>query len=228
MSTHPGVMLRFGTVDHVDGSVAWVRFPGGADPHPVHCVETAPHPGEKIAVFSVYDRKYYVSGGGAGGGLPGPKGDQGDPGPPGPPGTIGPKGDQGDPGAGLNLKGTVATETDLPAHPHDGDVYLIADSGRLVVWSQPDQQTPGQWIDWDTRPPGHTRTGLTDQTGFISWPHNLPAAPGQVFLQIVDAQGVGLAAQLRRVTATSVEVTVRDMNGVYAGQPVTIHWLATR
>lgn len=81
MSAHPPIMLRLGTVVSVDATarVAWVRFPGGADPHPVRCVEGVPTAGAKVAVWATPDRLYYTGGGG--GGTVGPQG---------PPGTATP------------------------------------------------------------------------------------------------------------------------------------------
>lgn len=54
--------MRLGTVDAIDGRTAWVRFPGGADPHPVRCVEGVPAVGAKVAVWATPDRMYYAGG----------------------------------------------------------------------------------------------------------------------------------------------------------------------
>lgn len=64
MRQHPPSMLRFGTVTATDAATrtAWVRFPGGADPHPVRCVESVPTVGGKVAVWSTSDRLYYTGG----------------------------------------------------------------------------------------------------------------------------------------------------------------------
>lgn len=65
MSAHPPIMLRIGTVTAVDQAkkTAWVRFPGGADPHPVRCVEHIPTAGNKVAVIATPDRLYYIGAG---------------------------------------------------------------------------------------------------------------------------------------------------------------------
>ena len=52
----------------------------------------------------------------------GPKGPQGEKGPQ---GNVGPQGPQGEPGAGLNVKGTVASESYLPANAEQGDWYNV-------------------------------------------------------------------------------------------------------
>ena len=111
---NPPAMLRMGTVDLVDATarVAWVRFPGGADPHPVRCVEGMPTAGQKVAVWATPDRMYYTGGGGGAGGTvgpagpPGPAGPKGDPGPASTvPGPQGPKGDTGAAGADSTVPG---------------------------------------------------------------------------------------------------------------------------
>ena len=63
-----GPVLRFGTVVSVAGRVAQVRFPGSPAGHPVRCVESVPAVGAKVAVWSSFDRLYYL-GSGAGGQL---------------------------------------------------------------------------------------------------------------------------------------------------------------
>ena len=68
-------------------------------------------------------------------GLQGDKGEQGIQGPKGDKGlqgAQGPKGDKGDTGAGLSIKGTLTSETELPAVGVDGEAYII--SGYLYVW----------------------------------------------------------------------------------------------
>ena len=80
-----------------------------------------------------------------GGGAPGPEGPQGPPGPqgapglPGPPGATGPA---GPPGTGVDIKGSVPTEADLPPSGNDvGDAYIVEDTGHLFVWDG------SQWVD---------------------------------------------------------------------------------
>jgi hypothetical protein len=60
----------------------------------------------------------------------GPKGDTGDAGPS---GSQGPKGDKGDVGAGLEIVGTVTSESALPSSGTTGDAYLV--DGDLFVWT---------------------------------------------------------------------------------------------
>ena len=63
------------------------------------------------------------------GSFQGPKGDKGDPGPKGDTGAIGPKGDQG---TGLTIRGTLASEVDLPGTGSPGDGFII--QSNLWVW----------------------------------------------------------------------------------------------
>lgn len=82
--------------------------------------------------------------GGSGGspGPPGPQGPAGPEGPAGPQGTQGPAGPQGAAGTGINLKGSVATSSALPATGNTtGDGYITTDTGHLWVWEG------GQWVD---------------------------------------------------------------------------------
>jgi hypothetical protein len=75
-------------------------------------------------------------------GSAGPKGDAGAAGPGGPQGPAGPqgpKGDKGDVGAGLQIVGTVASESALPSAGATGDAYLVG--GDLFVW------TGAAWTD---------------------------------------------------------------------------------
>lgn len=62
----------------------------------------------------------------------GEKGDQGERGPQGPKGETGPQGPKGDTGSGLNLKGELDSETELPQEGVFGDAWLI--SGNLYVY----------------------------------------------------------------------------------------------
>ena len=61
----------------------------------------------------------------------GEKGDQGERGPQGPQGQIGPQGPKGDTGSGLNIKGELDSESQLPQEGVSGDAWLI--SGNLYV-----------------------------------------------------------------------------------------------
>lgn len=65
-------------------------------------------------------------------GLKGEKGDQGERGPQGPQGQIGPQGPKGDTGSGLNIKGELDSESQLPQEGVSGDAWLI--SGNLYVY----------------------------------------------------------------------------------------------
>lgn len=62
----------------------------------------------------------------------GEKGDQGEQGPQGPKGETGPQGPKGDTGSGLNIKGELDSESQLPQEGVSGDVWLI--SGNLYVY----------------------------------------------------------------------------------------------
>lgn len=62
----------------------------------------------------------------------GEKGDQGERGPQGPQGQIGPQGPKGDTGSGLNIKGELDSESQLPQEGISGDAWLI--SGNLYVY----------------------------------------------------------------------------------------------
>lgn len=62
----------------------------------------------------------------------GEKGDQGEQGPQGPKGETGPQGPKGDTGSGLNLKGELDSESQLPQEGVSGDAWLIA--GNLYVF----------------------------------------------------------------------------------------------
>nr|UVX92333.1 MAG: hypothetical protein [Bacteriophage sp.] len=62
----------------------------------------------------------------------GEKGDQGERGPKGPQGQIGPQGPKGDTGSGLNIKGELDSESQLPQEGVSGDAWLI--SGNLYVY----------------------------------------------------------------------------------------------
>lgn len=62
----------------------------------------------------------------------GEKGDQGERGPQGPQGQIGPQGPKGDTGSGLNIKGELDSESQLPQEGVSGDAWLIA--GNLYVY----------------------------------------------------------------------------------------------
>ena len=63
----------------------------------------------------------------------GEKGDQGERGPQGPQGQIGPQGPKGDTGSGLNIKGELDSESQLPQEGVSGDAWLIA--GNLYVFA---------------------------------------------------------------------------------------------
>ena len=62
----------------------------------------------------------------------GEKGDQGEQGPQGPKGETGPQGPKGDTGSGLNIKGELDSESQLPQEGVSGDAWLI--SGNLYVY----------------------------------------------------------------------------------------------
>lgn len=62
----------------------------------------------------------------------GPKGEKGDQGEQGPQGEPGPQGPKGDTGSGLNIKGELDSESQLPQEGVSGDAWLIA--GNLYVF----------------------------------------------------------------------------------------------
>lgn len=94
----------------------------------------------------------------------GPKGPQGEKGPQ---GNIGPQGPQGEPGAGLNVKGTVASESDLPTNAEQGDWYNVGTEAPYVLYLY----TDGAWKSQGTLqgPTGAVFTPEVDEAGFISW-----------------------------------------------------------
>ena len=65
-------------------------------------------------------------------GIQGIQGPQGEPGPQGPKGDTGPQGPKGDTGSGLNIKGELDSESQLPQEGVSGDAWLI--SGNLYVY----------------------------------------------------------------------------------------------
>src|SRR5262245_18522844 len=68
-------------------------------------------------------------------GLTGPQGNTGPAGPTGSAGPMGPVGPPGPAGTGLNMKGTVPTELDLPATGNlVGDAYVVEATGDLWSW----------------------------------------------------------------------------------------------
>jgi hypothetical protein len=76
-------------------------------------------------------------------GVQGPEGQQGPQGPMGPEGPQGPQGIQGAAGLGINFRGQVATEADLPVNPAQGDAYLVQADDSLQVWDAKD----GRWVN---------------------------------------------------------------------------------
>jgi len=72
----------------------------------------------------------------------GPTGPDGPAGPTGATGPAGPTGPQGPAGPGLNFKGNVPTENDLPTTGNEiGDAWVTQDTGHLWVWDGND------WIE---------------------------------------------------------------------------------
>jgi hypothetical protein len=76
-------------------------------------------------------------------GAAGPQGIQGVPGEQGDTGPQGPIGPEGPMGTGIELKGTVPSEGDLPPTGEPGDAWMAADSGDLWTWDE----TTGTWIN---------------------------------------------------------------------------------
>jgi collagen type VII alpha len=81
-------------------------------------------------------------------GNPGPQGVPGSTGPTGPQGVqgiVGPTGPKGADGTSVVLKGSVATQSALPATGNTyGDLWVTTDTGNGWVWSVPD---PGHWAN---------------------------------------------------------------------------------
>ena len=94
----------------------------------------------------------------------GPKGPQGEKGPQ---GNVGPQGPQGEPGTGLTVKGTVASESDLPANAEQGDWYNVGTEAPYVLYLYSD----GTWKNQGTLqgPTGAVFTPEVDEAGIISW-----------------------------------------------------------
>lgn len=54
----------------------------------------------------------------------------------GPQGPQGPQGDPGKDGTGIDVKGSVGTESALPQEGNEnGDCYLVSDTGKLAIWN---------------------------------------------------------------------------------------------
>lgn len=49
-------------------------------------------------------------------------------------GPQGAPGEKGEDGTGVNIKGSVATSSNLPPTGEDGDAYIVQDTGNLWVW----------------------------------------------------------------------------------------------
>ena len=73
-------------------------------------------------------------------GAEGPAGAQG---PAGPEGVQGQQGIQGAPGLGINFRGQVATEAELPADAAQGDAYIVQADDSFRVWDA----TSSTWVD---------------------------------------------------------------------------------
>jgi hypothetical protein len=68
-------------------------------------------------------------------GLEGPRGPAGQQGPQGVRGPRGPQGIQGPAGVGVNIKGSVPTESDLPTTGNEvSDAWIVTSTGHLWVW----------------------------------------------------------------------------------------------
>lgn len=100
----------------------------------------------------------------------GPAGPRGPQGEKGPQGNVGPQGPQGEPGAGLNVKGTVASESELPTNAEQGDWYNVGTEAPYVLYLY----TDGAWKSQGTLqgPTGAVFTPEVDEAGFISWTNN--------------------------------------------------------
>lgn len=75
----------------------------------------------------------------------GEKGDQGERGPQGPQGQIGPQGPKGDTGSGLNIKGELDSESQLPQEGVSGDAWLIAGNLYVFVGENSNAESNPKW-----------------------------------------------------------------------------------
>ena len=96
-------------------------------------------------------------------GAEGPAGAQG---PAGPEGVQGQQGIQGAPGLGINFRGQVATEAELPADAAQGDAYIVQADDSFRVWDA----TSSTWVDG----------------GSIQGPQGIAGPQGQQGLQGVE------------------------------------------
>lgn len=135
-------------------------------------------------------------------GQTGPTGPQGDVGPTGPQGEIGatgPTGPQGLQGTSINVIGTVATVSNLPASANQNDAYIVEADGDLYIWDTltstwdnvgqivgPEGPTGPQGIQGPTGPTGPT--GPAQTTEISSTPPASPQ-PGDIWF---DANVAGL------------------------------------
>lgn len=78
-------------------------------------------------------------------GVPGVAGSPGAAGSPGSPGAIGPVGPIGPQGNSITYKGTVSTQSGLPATGNTADLWLAADTGHGWVWSAGAWNDTGPW-----------------------------------------------------------------------------------
>ena len=79
-------------------------------------------------------------------------------------GATGSKGDKGDTGTGIQLKGSVATSTNLPTTASNGDSYVTADTGHLWVYNE----TTTTWVDCGQIKGDKGDTGATGTSGIVT------------------------------------------------------------
>ena len=116
-------------------------------------------------------------------GLRGPKGDPGPVGPAGPPGAAGqpgpagpagPQGEQGPPGTSVELKGPVASTSQLPTSAPSGELWLVGTASPYDGWfyNGSSWQNAGQVLFGPQGPAGADGTTFTPSVsseGVISW-----------------------------------------------------------
>jgi len=154
----------------------------------------------------------------------GDKGDQGDQGPQGPQGVQGlqgevgpqgPKGDKGEAGAGVTIKGSVATVSQLPSSASLGDMYITQNDGHGHVWNGSGFDDVGEIKG----PQGEQGVrGEVGETG-------LQGLDGLARLWVYDGQTSNTAGEFTTNFQSFSSVTRIDMNRVDADGVDVQSWL---
>jgi hypothetical protein len=133
-------------------------------------------------------------------GASGPAGPKGDAGGAGPAGPAGPQGDKGDVGTGLEIVGTVASQSALPATGTTGDAYLIG--GDLFVWTG---------AAWTNAGPVQGPKGDKGDTG-ASGPQGLQGVPGTAAVSI-QTQPYSVTANSNVTVTGTCDAGQKAVNG---------------